>query len=113
MPARSLIVDSRGPSERDRVRSRSEALQRLTAARYDTIELHTTTPGRDDYELVAYLSGIWPAYLQHVTVRTITQGRTSAEWNHATGRFVLAPPRPRRSRSVPHSAGTQLAAARR
>jgi hypothetical protein len=113
MAPRSLIVDSRGPSGRDRVRSRGEALQRLTADEYDTIELHTAKPGRDDYELVAYLAGTWPAFLQRVTVRTITRGRTSAEWSHETGRFVLTPAQFVRRRSVPQSAGLQLAAASR
>jgi hypothetical protein len=92
MPPRSLIVDSRGVSGRDRARSRSEALHQLTLNEYDTIELYTRTPGRDDYDLITYLAATWPTFLQRVTVRTITAGRPSSLWNQEAARFVLATP---------------------
>jgi hypothetical protein len=80
-------------SGRDRACSRSEALQQITANEYDTILLYTNAPGRDDYGLVTYLAATWPAFLQHLSVRTITPGRASAEWSHHAGRFVTVPPR--------------------
>ena len=95
MPSRLLIVDSRGNSGRDRARSRSEALQQLTAREYDTIELRTSLPGRDEYDLVAYLAATWPDVLQKLTLRTVTPGRASAQWDHAAARFVLTAPPPR------------------
>jgi hypothetical protein len=93
MLQRSLTVARDGIAGPDRVRSRGEALQRLTADEYDTIELYTKEAGRDEYDLVAYLAGTWPAFLERLTVRTITRGRVSAEWDHQSARFVLAPPR--------------------
>ena len=103
---RSLIVDSRGAAGPDRARSRAEALQQMTANEYDAIELHTAAPGVDEYGLMTYLAATWPTFLQHVAVRTVTGGRTSAEWNHATSSFVALPApvgrRGRREYDRPH-----------
>ena len=94
MPSRSLVVDSRGVSGPDRASSRSEALRQITLNEYDAIDLYTRTPGRDEYELVAYLAATWPDFLQRLTIRTITPGRPAFVWNHDAARFVAAPPRP-------------------
>jgi hypothetical protein len=100
MPQRSLIVDRTGVSGPDRARSRSEALRLLTDNEYDLIELRTKRPGVDEYGLVEYLSGTWPLVLQHITVRTATPRRPSAEWNREAGKFVViaTPPARRRQR---------------
>jgi hypothetical protein len=115
MSPRSLIVDSRGPSGRDRVRSRGEALQQLAADEYDAIDLYTSRPGRDDYQLVEYLAGTWPAFLHRVTVRTITRGRPSATWSHESSSFVLTAPArlPARRRRIDESPSIRVAASAR
>src|SRR5688572_26123574 len=102
LPSRTLTIDSRGPAGHDRARSRREALQLMTATEYDTIVLHTETAGRDEYDLITYLAGTWPSFLQHITIRTITPGHLSYQWNYATASFHVLPPPPRRLREVPH-----------
>jgi hypothetical protein len=94
---RTLHVERAAPPSRDRARSREEALSRLVVAEYDTIVLHTRTPGHDDYQLVAYLAGTWPHFLRTLTVRSVCGGATHV-WNAATARFdreFTAPPPPR------------------
>jgi hypothetical protein len=82
-------------SGRDRASSRSEALLQITMNEYDAIDLYTRTPGRDEYELVAYLAATWPSFLQRLTIRTLTPGRMSYLWSHQEARFVPAPAPPR------------------
>jgi len=101
-PSRTLIIDSRGPAGPDRARSRSEALQLMTATEYDTIVLHTVTGGRDDYDLVVYLAGTWPSFLRHINIRTITPGYPSYQWNHDTASFHVLPAPRQRLREFPH-----------
>lgn len=94
---RTLYVDRDAIPSRDRARSLEEALSRLVAEEYDTIVLHTRTPGCDDYGLVAYLAGTWPQFLRAITLRSVCGG-TSHVWNLAADRFEresAAPPRPR------------------
>lgn len=98
--SRTLLIDSRAPAGEDCARSRREALERLTARDYDTIVLHTATAGRDQYDFVAYLAATWPTFLRHVTIRTITPGGDSYEWNHQKACFDKLRPPSRRSRGV-------------
>lgn len=101
MTKRLLILDSRGSSGPDRARSRGEALEQMAINEYDAIELRTSVPGRDEYGLIPYLAATWPAYLQQLTLRTVTPGSPAAEWSHEQSRFILArrPPRAARRRS--------------
>ena len=89
---RTLHVERNALPSRDCARSLEEALSRLIAADYDTIVLHTRTPGCDDYQLVAYLAGTWPQFLQTLTIRSVCRGTTHL-WNLATGRFERVAPR--------------------
>ncbi|HEX8407999.1 MAG TPA: hypothetical protein VF883_03985 [Thermoanaerobaculia bacterium] len=93
--SRTLVIDSRGPAGQDRARSRSEALQLLTAAEYDSLVLQTEIAGRDEYDLIAYLTATWPSFLQTITIRTVTPGRPSYQWNHGTAAFHVLPRSPR------------------
>ena len=102
--SRTLIVDSRGPSGAHRARSRREALQCMNANEYDSILLHTETPGRDEYGLISYLAATWPSFLQHLTIRTVTRGARSYQWNHDAACFdLLATPPGRRREFSRHS----------
>ena len=98
--SRTLLIDSRTPAGQHCARSRGEALERLTAGEYDTILLHTATAGRDEYDFVAYLAATWPLFLQHVTIRTVTPGADSYEWNHQNACFDRLRSPSRRAREV-------------
>ena len=98
--SRTLLLDSRAPAGEDCARSRSEALERLTAGEYGTIVLHTATAGRDEYDFVAYLAATWPTFLRHLSIRTITPGADSYEWNHQQACFDRLRPPARRSRAI-------------
>jgi hypothetical protein len=106
----SLVIDRRGVSGPHRARSRSEALHLITSNEYDRIELHTKVAGRDDYGVVEYLAATWPAFLQRVSICTVRDGRVTAEWDHASSKFVLSPgPRVRRrlhQQDAPRTAAT-------
>lgn len=98
--ARTLILDRRCAGGKHRARSRGEALDLITANEYDTIILHTLTPGCDEYELIDYLAGAWPSFLRSVTIRTVTAGSLEYQWNHDAARFDPLPSRPRRPRGA-------------
>ena len=108
---RTLHVERDALPSRDCARSLEEALSRLIAADYDTIVLHTRTPGCDDYQLVAYLAGTWPQFLQTLTIRSVCRGTTHV-WNLATGGFERVAPRfGPRQRELPLSNAAARAAA--
>jgi hypothetical protein len=95
---RTLVIDGRASAAKDRVPSRREALRSLAANEYDTIVLHTEIPGRDDYDLVSYLAATWPTLLHQLTIRTMTPGHRSYQWNPAKACFEAVPGSPRRTR---------------
>jgi hypothetical protein len=91
-------------------------LHQLTLDEYDSIDLYTRTPGRDDYDLITYLAATWPSVLQRVTVRTITPGRPSSVWSQEAARFVIAAPtaiRPPSRRRPAHEQSEMRSAALR
>ncbi|HEX8173263.1 MAG TPA: hypothetical protein VF824_22200 [Thermoanaerobaculia bacterium] len=106
------MIDSRAPAGEGSVRSRREALERLSAGEYDTIVLHTASAGRDEYDFVAYLAATWPTFLRCVKIRTITPGADSYEWNPQNARFepLRAPSRRSRGLSAPSHASPPAAA---
>lgn len=110
---RTLHLDRDALPSRDRASTLEEALSRLVADDYDTIILHTRTPGRDDYDLVSYLIGTWPQFLSSIKLRTVC-GASSHLWNVSHCRFereLVTPAAPSVHRS--HRAEeTQIEAAR-
>jgi hypothetical protein len=97
-PSRTLVVDGRAAVAEDCARSRHEAIERIIANHYDMISLHTTAGGLDEYDLVGYLANVWPTYLEHLTIRTITHEGVTHEWNHQRACFEALPTR--RTRGV-------------
>jgi hypothetical protein len=57
----------------DRARTLEEALTLIITGEYDTVVLHTRTPGRDDYGLIDYLAGTWPDFLRTLTVLCVSE----------------------------------------
>jgi hypothetical protein len=95
-----LVIDGRAPAGEDCARSRREALERIIENEYDTIVLHTAIAGHDEYDLVVYLADIWPVFFQQITIRTVTPGASSYEWNHEKACFEAWSPPPRKSRGL-------------